>query len=545
MTDESKKVTWPTEPPTDVAGYDPTRNAGDFTFDPIESEKVVRFFHEYLQHVEGTKSGDSFTLEPWQVDFVVTLLAWKRKDGTRRYRETFVGIPRKNGKTSLAAGLAIYLLVCEAEPGAQIYCGAASKDQASLVFGIAAKMVERKPDLAGQAEVIPSRKRIIWQGDSYIRAIPAEVPQNHGFNASAVIIDELHTQPNRDLYDVLKTSMASRRQPLCISITTAGFDQESICFELWDYSKKVRDGVIDDPHFLPVIYEMEAADAWDDPATWRKCNPNYGVSVSPDYLEEYAERAKRQPSIENTFRNLHLDQWTASETRWIGSEAWNKCEVDEFPDLDGCECYVGVDLASIRDLSAVVYVFPLDGKFYVVPHFFCPSDTGRDAPKKYQKQYFRWMEAGFLTETPGAVTDYKFIRDRIVKDAERYDVREILCDPWNAQDTMTQLEDEGLEVIQVKQNWQGMSPGTKSLEEAILEGQLQHDGNPVMSWMIANTIVDTDLNSNIRPNKKKSQGKDLTKGKIDGVVAMIMAMGRAASDDAGGTVYDNRGVIQL
>jgi phage terminase large subunit-like protein len=516
--------------PQKLAGYTPKQGA--FWYDSEAAHLAIDFFPRFLRHIKGRIAGQPYELNPWERDVVATLFGWKRKDGTRRYREAMIAVPRKNNKTTLCAGLALFTLFCDKEEGAEIYCAAASRDQARMVFDTAANMVRRSPQLQRRAHIVDTTSRIVLQNTaSYIRAIAAEATTAHGFNAHTVIMDELHTQPSRELYDVLKTSMGARRQPLMISITTAGHDRESICYEVWDYARKVRDGVVDDPHFLPVIYEADEDDDWTDPKVWEAANPNYGRSVSHDYLEDAFKRATRTPAFENSFKNLHLNQWTESESRWISSEDWRSCEgrVDTTP---GAPTFIGIDLASVTDLTAVVAIHKQSDEYHVQPYFFCPSATVQNAPKRHQAAYRQWVNDGYITVTEGSATDYGQVRVLLEQLCTSHDVRCIAADPWQAQDTLNWLEANGMPAMKVNQTFGGLWPGVKAVEEAIADHKIVHDGNPVLRWMIDSTVVDMDGAGNRKPNKRKSQGDDGTKGKIDGVVAMCMAMGEASQQEA-------------
>jgi len=515
--------------PRRLAGYEPARDKGDCKFDSAAAEKAVQFFPDMLQHVKGSKmAGKPYELNPWEKSVVATLFGWKRPDGTRRYREAFIAVPRKNNKTTLCAGLALYLLFCDDEQGAEVYCAACDREQATMVFDPASQMVKKNALLAKRAKVLDAVKRIVWpDAGSFMRAIPADAAGSHGFNAHAVVIDELHTQPNRELYDVLRTSMAARVQPLLVSITTAGHDRNSICYEVWEYARQVRDGIANDQHFLPVIYEAGEKEDWTKPSVWRRVNPNYGLSVSKEYLEEAFRRAQQTPAFENTFRNLHLNQWTESEARWIRSDDWDGC-AGEPTDFRGKDCYVGVDLASTDDLTAVVAIYPSDDKVHVRQWIFVPEETVRVAPKRYQGQYRQWVHDGHMQTTPGSATDYNAIRDCLRNLRDESNVLMVGLDPWQAMDTFNWMEAEGIPALKIPQTFAGLWPGVKATEEAILERTLVHDGSPAMRWMVDNTVVDTDGAGNRKPSKRKSHGEQNTKGKIDGVVALVMAMGEAS-----------------
>lgn len=529
-------------PPEDVSGYDPVSTAGDCSWDPEAAQLALDFFPTFLQHVKGKIAGQPYHLNPWEEELVATLCGWKRPDGSRRYRECFTAVPRKNNKTTLCAGLALFFLLCDKEKGAEIYLAAADKEQASLAYNIASSMGKAHPDLADRLDIRDSYKRILYR-QSLLKAIPADAAGSHGFNCHVAVLDELHTQPNRDLYDVLKSSQGARFSPLLISISTAGYDQETICWEVWDYARKVRDGVIDDAYFLPCIYEMQAGSQWDDPETWKACNPNLGRSINQDWLESECKRAKVTPSYENTFRRLYLNQWTESDTRWIPTASWEACEASEWPDLSGQACYAGLDLASTDDLTALVYVWPYQGKYYVKPYFWCPEETLRERPKKYHGQYLRWMERGLLKTTPGAETKYEYVRQQILEDAKQYRLQELLYDEYQARDTISQLSDVGICCTKVVQSYSGLWPGVKAVEEAVADKTLAHDGNEIMRWMLSCTVLSTDPNGNSKPDRKKSHGVHHNRGKIDGIVALVMAMIRATSSNF--NIYDERGVLTL
>lgn len=514
--------------PTDLSGYDPVATAGDCEWDGKAATNAVEFFPDMLHHIKGRLAGQPYELNPWERDVVATLYGWKRPDKTRRYREAMIAVPRKNNKTTLCAGLSLYSLFCDGEEGAEVYCAACDREQATMVFDPAAQMVLKERHLAKRAKVLHAVKRIVVsETGSFMRAIPADAAGSHGFNAHAVIIDELHTQPSRDLYDVLRTSMAARTQPLLVSITTAGHDKYSICHEVWEYARQVRDGIVDDPHFLPVIYEAGEKEDWTDPEVWRRVNPNYGRCVSEEYLQEAFQRAQRTPAFENTFRNLHLNQWTESESRWIRSSDWDECQ-GTLPDLSGVPCYIALDLGSTDDITALAAVHELEEKRCLRMWLFCPEETVRQASKRYQRQYQQWIRDGWLTTTPGSATDYGFIRQKITDLRMSHEILMAGLDPWQALDTYNWMEMNGIPALKVPQTFAGLWPGVKATEEAILNRTLIHEGSPVLRWMVDCTVVDMDGAGNRKPSKRKSQGDDGTKGKIDGVVAMVMAMGEMA-----------------
>ena len=349
-----------------------------YTYDEQSAEKAIAFIETFVTHVKGELAGKPFELEKWQKDKIIKpLFGYKDKDGLRQYRQIYCEIPRKNGKSSLCAALCLYVLFCDDERGAEIYSAAADRQQAGIVFEIAKQMVLQNPELSKRAKVFRNSITYPAKGNTY-KAISADAYTKHGFNAHCIIMDELHSQPNRELYDVLVTSTASRTQPIIFSITTAGYDKNTICYEQNQYAIKVRDKIIKDDTFLPILYRCENPDKWDTEAEWERANPNYKVSVRKDYLKQQCLKAKNSPSFENTFKRLHLNLWTSQETKFISDDAWMQCNNKPIiPDeLKGRPCYGGLDLSSTRDMSAFVLLFPDENnKIDILPFFWIPKDT--------------------------------------------------------------------------------------------------------------------------------------------------------------------------
>lgn len=508
-----------------IAGYDPWATAGDCTFDDEAADFAANFFRE-LKHVKGSQfAGKPFALEDWQTEVVRALFGWKRPDGTRRFRQMYLQIPRKNGKTTLCAGIALYLLMFDKEAGAEVYCAASTRDQAAIVFEIASGMVRQHESWPRIIHTLPSTKTATYR-DSKLKALAAEAGTAHGMNPHGVVFDELHVQKDRLLWEALQTGMSARRQPLLAAITTAGSDKESLCYEQYDYACKVRDGLTEDPSFLPVVYEALPDDDWTSPEVWAKANPCLGVSKSLDYMAEHCKRAQEIPLKENSFKQLELNIWTESDARWIGSEAWESCR-GEYPEVKGMECYAGLDLGSRDDLTAFCYLFTDGKRFFPKYKFWVPEETVRMAPRSYQRQYQTWISKGLLTVTPGKATEYSYVRRDIEQVGKEYPrLKKICYDPWNAGETTEKLSHAGFEMIEVRQGFASMSFPMKAMEEAILNETFVHDGNPIMTWMIACTEAEMDAAGNTKPSKKLVG----TKGKIDGVVATIMAMDRAVRE---------------
>jgi phage terminase large subunit-like protein len=529
--------------PRDIAGYDPARDAGSCRFDPVAAAKAVGFFHECLVHVKGALAGQHFELEPWQRDIIACLFGWKRLDGTRRYRQAYIFIPRKNGKSTLAAGIALYTLYCDKEAGAECYCAASDKDQAGLVYSMAASMVRKCPPLAKNSKVRDSVKRIIY-GDSFLRAIPANEGGAHGFNVHCLIGDELHAWEGtrgREFRDVLHTGTGARSQPLEVYITTAGFDRLSVCYEVDRYAKQVRDGQITDQAFLPAYYAAEEADDWTDPDVWAKANPNLGVSVSTEYIAAECEKAKQNPRYENTFRRLHLNQWTSQEVRWLPMDKWRKCAwtTDDF-DLTK-PVYGGLDLSQTCDLTAWVLCQKLDDKLRVRAHYFMPGGRLEEYERRDGVPYFQWIKDGRITAPPGESINYDYLHERILADSKKYQLEFIGFDPYNATQTTLFLEGEGLQMVTVRQGAATLSAPMKDLERLVAEGLLDHGNDPVLEWMAENVEIVIDTNANIRPVKsERTRSK-----KIDGIVALIMSLCVCNSQADQTSIYEQPGALSL
>lgn len=492
--------------------------------DNEQARRALRFFEQCLTHSKGEFAGKHFQLLDWQRAFIGRLFGTVRKDGLRQYRTAYVEIPRKNGKSELAAGIALKLLCADDEPGAEVYSAAGDKEQAALVFNAAKSMVEQNEALRRRLTIY--RNAIVFpeKGSTY-KAISAEAYTKHGLNASGIIFDEVHAQPSRELWDVLNTSTGARRQPLTVAITTAGWDRNSLCWQLHEHARRVLAGDVKDHSFLPLLYCADPEDDWSDPRVWAKANPSLGTTLKVEYMEAECERAKMMPSYENTFRRLHLNQWTENETRWLKLDDWNACNGKpvDLEALRGATCYAGLDLSSKIDLTALVLYFP-ESKA-VLPFFWMPRDTLRKRMEQDRVPFDVWAREGHIELTDGNVVDQQVIRRRIGDLASRFQIAGIAFDPWNATQMSQWLQEDGATVWEMRQGFRTLSEPTKELERLVIAHDLAHGGNPVLRWMIGNVIVRQDENGNYRPDKAKSRGR------IDGVVALIMALSRALVEE--------------
>ena len=479
---------------------------------------AVNFFTKHLRHTQGELGGRPFVLEPWQASYIGRLFGTLRPDGMRQYRTSLLAIPRKNGKSTLCAGIAIKLLF-DGEPGAQIFSCGADREQARLVFEMAKACVEMSPSLRSRLKVY--RNSIVREDThSFYKALSAEAFTKHGLNAHGVIFDELHAQPNRELADVMQTSMGARRQPLMVYITTAGYDRKSVCWEIWKYAEAVQSGAVKDDTFLPAIYAADAKDDWKDEATWRKANPNLGISIKADFLRTECARAVEMPAYENTFRQLYLNQWTEQDRRWLRMDHWAQGNVPCPVSLAGRECWAGLDLATTYDTTALVLLFPLeDGTYWVEPHFWIPSINMHARVRRDKVPYDVWHKQGHLHVTEGNVTDYDRVRVDINDLAKKYQIRGIAIDRWNATQLATQLQGDGQNVIGFGQGYGSMSAPAKRTEALCVAGKLLHGGHPVLTWQAGNVAIQSDYAQNIKPSKAKSTER------IDGIVSLVMALG--------------------
>lgn len=494
-------------------------------FSDARADRALRFIQN-LSHTKDKWAGQPFDPRPWQVAIIRELFGRMREDDPMRrsYRTCYIEIPRKNGKSEIAAALALYGLIGEGIQGAEVYSAAADRDQAALVFNVAAQMVRNDPVLASRLKIIDSQKRIVdHKTGSFYRAISAEAYSKHGFNASMVIYDELHAAPNRELWDVLSTSMGARSEPLMIAITTAGYDRHSICWQQHEYASRVLAGHVD-PSFYPVIYAAPEDSDWTDEEVWKRANPALNDFRDIDDMRTLAHRAKENPADQNVFRRLYLNQWTEQSERWLDMAAWDECvgrcgwkELRER--YRGKPCIGGLDLSSRTDLTALVLVFEdSDDGMALVPFFWVPQEGAAKRSRTDRVPYEQWIADGMISATPGNVVDQGFIREDIHKLAKAYKLKEIAFDPWNATKLSVELQDDGLQVVEMRQGFRSLSEPTKHLGALVTGRKLRHGGHPVLRWMASNMVVRQDPNGNLAPDKSKVTER------IDGIVASIMGI---------------------
>lgn len=500
-----------------IPHYDPCKNADGYTFYAERALLFVDFFTECLTHKQGKGQGKPFALEPWQSAIVANLFGWLNADGNRRYRESLIFVPRGAGKTTLCAGLAVCTLIVEQELGAEVLCVASSAEQADYLFSSAAYSILHDDALSGQCDVFNTRIRHRGR-NSVLRRCTASSKTLHGSTPHAAFIDELHVITPA-IFEAVSSGMSKRDNSLLVCLTTAGIGaSDSACLEYYKYATGVRDGLIPDNRFLPVIYEMDKDADWRVEANWYQAQPNLGVSVSiEDYRRDF-HKALTSSTYEMTFKQLKLNQWIAKSAQAIRPELWSACKSDfTLDDVKHLPCWVGVDLAYRQDMAAVVQVFfdmPTKS-YYVVPHIFLPRETAMQDDKKH---YLEWAIKKHLTLTDGATTDFETIRNKIKDIGSTCDMRQVGLDPWNARQLMSQLEADGYKVVEVRQGFYSLSDPTKELLAMIADKRVQHTGHPVLNFCMLNLALRTDANGNLAPDREKSAGK------IDGAVATINAL---------------------
>ena len=528
--------------------YKPTKlMAKDSKYDKEKADRAVAFI-QCLKHTKGQWAGRPFNLMPWQEQIVRDVFGIVKPSGYRQFNTAYVELGKKNGKSELAAAVALLLTCGDFEERAEVYGCAADRQQASIVFEVAADMVRMCPALNRRVKILASTKRLIFlPTNSFYQVLSAEAYSKQGFNIHRVVFDEHHTQPNRKLFDVMtKGSGDARTQPLYFLITTAGTDTHSICYETHQKAKDILEGRKVDKTFYPVIYGADDNDDWTDPKVWKKANPSLGETITMEKVRAAFESARQNPGEENAFRQLRLNQWVKQAVRWMPMEKWNACSFDVNPEeLEGRVCYGGLDLSSTTDITAFVLVFPPvddeDDKYYIMPFFWIPEDNLILRVNRDHVPYDIWQRQGYLETTEGNVVHYGYIEKFIEKLGEKYNIREIAFDRWGAVQMVQNLEGMGFTVVPFGQGFKDMSPPTKELMKLTLEKRLAHGGHPVLSWMMDNIFIRRDPAGNIKPDKEKSTEK------IDGAVATIMALDRAirCGNDTSESVYDQRGILLI
>jgi phage terminase large subunit-like protein len=516
----TEKQPWPQGMPL-YRAPDPTNVPGAW-FDQSAVDRVVRALRA-LRHTKGKWAGKPFSPEQWEIDHIIApIFGWKHPDGTRIRRKAWIEVPRKNGKSTICAALGLVLLAADREPGAEVYSAAASIDQARAVFDEASRMARGAKALRGKLKVL--KRAITIPGTAAVWKVLSKVGQlQHGLNVHAAIIDEVHVHKDGGVIEALETGVGAREQPLILYITTADEgDTTGPYEELHSYAIQVANNVVDDESFYSAIWAAADEDDPFDEQTWAKANPNLGVTIQPTFLRDEAKRAKASPAFFASFCRLYLNRRIRIRQRWLALADWDATAgIVDVEKLRGRACYAGLDLASTTDVAALVLVFPMDDETYeVVPYFWVPKDT--IAERSTRVPYATWADQGHIEATEGNVIDYRAIRRKLEELAEVFDIKELAYDRWGATQLAQELQDDlGLTVVPIVQGFAGYAASTKELVRVVLLKALRHGGNPVLRWMADNLVFRMDADGNAKPDREKSAEK------IDGMVALLMALGRA------------------
>ena len=490
--------------------------------DQAKAERVYGFFEKVLKHSKGQTAGQPFLLLPWQKYVLGEIFGRLKPDGTRQYRQAYIEIPKKNGKSTLLAGISLYALLADGEAGAEIYGAASDREQAGIIYREAASMVRSSPALSKVLEVLDSRKTIIHKAsNSFYRVLSADAFRAEGLNISCLLFDELHAQRgDRRLWDALRYGGAARRQPLVLSITTAGESNRThLWYEQHQYAEKCIADPAFDPAFFGCIYAADREDDWKSPKIWHKANPSLGETISEESFAADCREAENSATKLNSFLRYRLNIPTSSDVRWLRPDLWAACSGGPEEPLEGRDFWAGLDLASNYDTTAFVAVFPDGDRFDVVPMFWIPEHNAAERERNDRVPYSQWHRDGFLKFTEGRSTDYKQVKADILEFCQKHRCRKLAIDRWNATQLATELADEGLPVTMFGQGFASMTAPSRRLESLTIDGKLRHAGHPVLNWQAGNVAVQMDPAGNIKPSKAKSTER------IDGIVSLVMALG--------------------
>lgn len=503
------------------------RSGWAYRFDDWHAGDVCDFI-EKLPHIEGRWESPTIVLEPWQVFILAVVFGWRRvEDGCRRFETAYIELARKNGKSALSSGVALYCLTCDGEPAPQVKCAATTGDQARIVFNVAKKMAEKTPDLRAAFDVEPLANAIVCnESDGSIQPINAKASTQDGLNPHLTIIDELHAHKDRDLFDVLKSASGARDNALAWYITTAGYNLQGVCYEQRKLVTKILQGLIPSEHYFGIIYTLDNPEDRFDETKWVLANPNLGISPKVRRMQSYAADARNSPDSLLEFDTKRLNIWGGAKAAWLNLARWRRCggPVD-LEALERVPCYGGLDLAAVSDINALLLTWLVEDRLKVWGRYYLPEETVRPRSEKGNVPYQVWADQGLLTLTPGNVADYEFIEADVESALGRFDVRAIGFDPWNARDMANRLIAKGAPMIEFRQGPQSFNAPMKEFERHVNGGTMDHGGDPILTWMASNIVARKDVNDNMAPDKKNSEEK------IDGIVAACEAVGVMLTDE--------------
>jgi len=520
-------------------------------FDAVASQRAIDFFPAVLRLAEGEHAGQPFVLQPSQAFIVGSTFGWKGPDGYRRFRTVYVEEGKGNGKSPLAGGIGLYMTTADGEEAAQCFAAATTREQAHIPFEDAVKMVKRSPALRRRL-TLSGRRRVFNiaypETGSFFRPISSEGKTLDGKRVHYAAIDELHVHPNAVVVDKLRAGTKGRAQALIFEITNSGVDRNSVCYQHHDYSIRVLQGVYEDDSWFAYVCALDEGDDWRDPAVWPKANPLLGVSITEKYLAEQVREATGMPAKESIVRRLNFCEWVDAANPWIDGNLWRRCEIDFDPveRLRGQRCALAIDLSAKKDLTSLAATFQQPHGFDAFVEFWTPADTLRDRAAADRAPYDVWARDGHLTAVPGKSIDYGWVVKRLAQLNTLFEIESVAFDPWRIEDLRRELEAEGLHLPLVPHS-QGFQGGAKEgllwmprsvdlLEQAVLQAKLHVKRNPALTWCSASAVLETDAKGNRIFTKRKSTGR------IDGVVALAMAVG-AASANQGRRSYLERGEL--
>lgn len=497
-------------------------------FDEEKGMRAVNFF-SLLKHYKGRYQGQPFHLLPWQAFFIYCLFGWMRGDNTRRFRYSYLKVSRKNGKTTLASGICLYGLIADGEKGAEIYTSATTRDQASICFKDAKEIINADANLKSLVQVWTGAITIEANASS-MKPVSSEAGNLDGLNPHFALVDEYHAHKNDEVFNVMKSGMGSRAQPLHLTITTAGFNKTSPCFTYEKTCQEILQGIKEDDSQFAIMYDLDKEDDYLDEKVWIKANPSLGHTPSFEFLQQEVIQAKNNPTQLVNLLTKNFNQWTDSSSTWIEDSRWMQCIIPDHIDDDylrTLKCLGGIDLSSTRDVTAFskVWIDEREGKYYTKTTYYLPEESMLARVKKDGVRYDVWVEAGWIKVTPGNTIDHRFIKSDIMRDMDLYQLEKISFDRWNSDQLVIYLTEEGVEMVPYGQGFVSMSAPSKKLETMIYQSEILHDGNPVTRWMLSNVELTTDPAGNIKPDKKKSSEK------IDGIVSTVMALGIIMTSD--------------
>lgn len=540
-----------------VRGLDAELKRQGWWFDRQKADHVCAFIETFCRHSKGEWAGQLIRLAPWQRAWARRCFGWCRPDGTRRYRRSHIWIPKKNGKSTKMAAVGMYLTVGDNEPGAEVYAAASNKDQAQLVFSEARNMTMSSRGLAANTELFKDSIFCPALGSRF-QILSAKPGSKHGFNVHGLIVDEIHAHNSADLYEILAAGSGTRRQPMELVISTAGDDIGHFSREMWEYAVKCIQGVMEDPEFLPVVCGAEEEDDWRSEKVWAKANPNYGISVKPDFLRGELKKTEGMPGKESRFRQLYLNIWSQSTKAALSLHKWRECLAKQrlrLEDYKGRRCWAGLDLSKTTDLTALALVFdnelpPLEPdapapskrppEFDLLVFYWCPEENAEARAKRDRVQYPLWIQQGFIRPTPGDIVDLRRIRTDIKEILAGLEVQELAYDPYRAAALAQELQDDdGLPVLEFKQSYTNFTGPCEDLERLHVSRGLRIDPNPVTTWQASNVIWRMGPSGNKMPDKAKSRER------IDGITASLMGLGRASVGRGQVSVYETRGIEAL